>query len=164
MLNKKKGFFINSDSKSSLNDGSDTTSKDKGMSLSGISYNKELYGGRDMSKYDTSIAVGPSDSSDDDEYGPVAPPPPVERDLGYNKDRVSREPERRAPAKSYTAPKEFLREHVNDDAEDDVQDKYLNRQIFTRESEYQRRRFDRALSPERKDPFAKKSKRHYRER
>ncbi|CCG81011.1 putative Splicing factor 3B subunit 1 [Taphrina deformans PYCC 5710] len=56
---------------------------------------------------------------------------------------------------NYTAPKHLLNEFANDDQDTDIiQDKNTLKQISARESDYQKRRFDRALSPGRKDAFA----------
>lgn len=53
---------------------------------------------------------------------------------------------------SYTAPKHLLNEFANDNQDTDViQDKNTLKQISARESDYQKRRFDRTLSPERGD-------------
>jgi splicing factor 3B subunit 1 len=65
---------------------------------------------------------------------------------------ASPEPEDEASRRlvaNYTAPKELLNEFAEDDATMELAtDKNLSRQIAARESDYQRRRFDRALSPE----------------
>ncbi|PVI08170.1 splicing factor 3B subunit 1 [Periconia macrospinosa] len=60
----------------------------------------------------------------------------------------------------YTASKDMLNEFAHGDtAEDDIlQSREQQAQIASRETEYQRRRFDRALSPTRADPFTKDSK------
>ncbi|KAH5083327.1 hypothetical protein HBI52_004210 [Parastagonospora nodorum] len=57
----------------------------------------------------------------------------------------------------YTASKEILNEYAHGDtAEADILDsREKQAQIASRETDYQRRRFDRALSPDRADPFAK---------
>lgn len=57
----------------------------------------------------------------------------------------------------YTASKDILNEFAHGDtAEDDIlQSREQQAQIASRETDYQRRRFDRALSPTRADPFAK---------
>ena len=64
---------------------------------------------------------------------------------------------RRSLAASYTAPKEFLYEHADEDGEDVMKDRSAQRQIADRESEYQKKRFDRGvLTPTRKDAFEQK--------
>jgi splicing factor 3B subunit 1 len=57
----------------------------------------------------------------------------------------------------YTASKDMLNEFAHGDtAEDDIlQSREQQAQISSRETDYQRRRFDRGLSPTRADPFAK---------
>lgn len=55
---------------------------------------------------------------------------------------------------NYTAPKHLLNEFANDDQDTDIiQDKNSLKQISSRETEYQKRRFDRALSPINNDAF-----------
>ena len=59
---------------------------------------------------------------------------------------------------NYTAPKHLLNEFANDgDDTDIIQDKNTQKQISARESDYQRRRFDRELSPIRQDVFDEKA-------
>jgi splicing factor 3B subunit 1 len=98
---------------------------------------KELYGNNGVNKYagyDTSIAVG---DQDDDMDG-----------VELNGRRLTGQ---------YTASKEILNEYAQGDtAEADILDsREKQAQIASRETDYQRRRFDRALSPSRADPFAK---------
>ncbi|KAL1609161.1 U2 snRNP component prp10 [Nothophoma quercina] len=95
----------------------------------------ELYGnGNDMSGYNLSIAA--ADGDDDME------------DAGLNG---------RSLVGQYTATKDMLNEFAHGDtAEDDILDsREKQAQIASRETDYQRRRFDRRLSPERADAFAK---------
>lgn len=55
---------------------------------------------------------------------------------------------------NYTAPKHLLNEFANDEQDSDIiQDKNTLKQISSRETDYQKRRFDRALSPDRRDAF-----------
>ncbi|KAF2636181.1 ARM repeat-containing protein [Massarina eburnea CBS 473.64] len=57
----------------------------------------------------------------------------------------------------YTASKDVLNEFAHGDTEepDMLQSREQQAQIASRETDYQRRRFDRAMSPTRADPFAK---------
>ncbi|KAF2035852.1 ARM repeat-containing protein [Setomelanomma holmii] len=101
---------------------------------------KELYGSNGADKYsgyDTSIAVQDHDDMD------------VEPSLNG-----------RSLVGIYTASKEILNEYAHGaTAEDDILDsRERQAQIASRETDYQRRRFDRALSPDRADPFAKDDK------
>ena len=110
----------------------DTSSK---QSLS-EAFDKELYGNNGVdqySGYDTSIAV--QDQDDDME------------DVQLNG---------RSLVGQYTASKDMLNEFAHGDAgEADILDsREKQAQISSRETDYQRRRFDRALSPNRADPFA----------
>jgi splicing factor 3B subunit 1 len=98
---------------------------------------KELYGGNGVDKYsgyDTSIAVADQDDDMDD--------------VQLNG---------RSLVGQYTASKEIMNEYAHGDAgEADILDsREKQAQIASRETDYQRRRFDRALSPSRADPFAK---------
>jgi splicing factor 3B subunit 1 len=98
---------------------------------------KELYTGNGVDKYagyETSIAV---QDQDDDMDG-----------VELNGRRLTGQ---------YTASKEILNEYAHGDtAEADILDsREKQAQIASRETDYQRRRFDRALSPDRADPFAK---------
>lgn len=98
---------------------------------------KELYGSNGVDKYsgyDTSIAVQDHDDME------------IEPSLNG-----------RSLVGTYTASKEILNEYAHGaTAEDDILDsREKQAQIASRETDYQRRRFDRALSPDRADPFAK---------
>jgi splicing factor 3B subunit 1 len=97
---------------------------------------KELYGtnGDKFDGYNTSIAA--MDHDDDME------------DVGLNG---------RSLVGQYTATSDMLNEFAHGDtAEADILDsREKQAQIASRETEYQRRRFDRRLSPERADPFGK---------
>ena len=98
---------------------------------------KELYGNGGVDKYDgfnTSIAA----QDEDDDMG--------EPQLNG-----------RSLVGQYTASKDMLNEFAHGDtAEADILDsREKQAQIASRETDYQRRRFDRALSPDRADPFAK---------
>jgi splicing factor 3B subunit 1 len=98
---------------------------------------KELYGNGGVDKYDgfnTSIAV---QDEDEDLEGPQL--------------------NGRSLVGNYTASKEMLNEFAHGDtAEADILDsREKQAQIASRETDYQRRRFDRRLSPDRADPFAK---------
>ncbi|KAF1833286.1 ARM repeat-containing protein [Decorospora gaudefroyi] len=94
---------------------------------------KELYGGHD-GDYVDSIAVADNDDNMDD--------------VQLNG---------RSLVGQYTASKEMINEFARGDAgEADILDsREKQAQIASRETDYQRRRFDRALSPSRADPFAK---------
>ncbi|KAG9203641.1 U2 snRNP component prp10 [Epicoccum nigrum] len=94
----------------------------------------ELYGNGDMSGYNLSIAA--ADGDDDME------------DVALNG---------RSLVGQYTASKDMLNEFAHGDtAEADILDsREKQAQIASRETDYQRRRFDRRLSPERADAFAK---------
>lgn len=94
----------------------------------------ELYGNGDMSSYNLSIAA--ADGDDDME------------DVALNG---------RSLVGQYTASKDMLNEFAHGDtAEADILDsREKQAQIASRETDYQRRRFDRRLSPERADAFAK---------
>lgn len=94
---------------------------------------KELYGGNN-GDYVSSIAVADDDADMDD--------------VQLNG---------RSLVGQYTASKEMMNEFAHGDAgEADILDsREKQAQIASRETDYQRRRFDRALSPSRADPFAK---------
>lgn len=94
---------------------------------------KELYGGNN-GDYVNSIAVTDNDDDMDD--------------VQLNG---------RSLVGQYTASKEMMNEFAHGDAgEVDILDsREKQAQIASRETDYQRRRFDRALSPARADPFAK---------
>ncbi|CAO2656818.1 Nn.00g056210.m01.CDS01 [Neocucurbitaria sp. VM-36] len=120
-------------SKANGSGGGDTSSKQSFNEA----FDKELYGNNGVDKYsgyDTSIAV--QDLDDDME------------DVQLNG---------RSLVGQYTASKEMLNEFAHGDAEEaDILDsREKQAQIASRETDYQRRRFDRALSPSRADPFAK---------
>ncbi|KAJ4372267.1 U2 snRNP component prp10 [Neocucurbitaria cava] len=120
-------------SKANGSGGGDTSSK---QSLN-EAFDKELYGSNGVDKYsgyDTSIAVQDQDDGMDD--------------VQLNG---------RSLVGQYTATKEMLNEFAHGDAgEADILDsREKQAQISSRETDYQRRRFDRALSPSRADPFAK---------
>ncbi|CBX95542.1 similar to splicing factor 3B subunit 1 [Plenodomus lingam JN3] len=121
--------------KSQANGSADGNSSSK-VSLS-EAFDKDLYSGNGADKfngYDTSIAV--ADQDDDME------------DVQLNG---------RSLVGQYTASREMLNEFSHGDAaEADILDsREKQAQIASRETDYQRRRFDRALSPSRADPFAK---------
>jgi splicing factor 3B subunit 1 len=122
--------------KSHANGAADGDTSNNKQSLTEAS-DKELYGNNGTNKYagyDTSIAV---QDHDDDMDG-----------VELNGRRLTGQ---------YTASKEILNEYAHGDtAEDDILDsREKQAQIASRETDYQRRRFDRALSPSRADPFAK---------
>lgn len=122
--------------KSRANGADDGDTSNNKQSLTEAS-DKELYSSNGVDKfagYDTSIAV---QEQDDDMEG-----------VQLNG---------RSLVGQYTASKEMLNEYAHGDtAEDDILDsREKQAQIASRETDYQRRRFDRALSPERADPFAK---------
>ncbi|KAF1840029.1 ARM repeat-containing protein [Cucurbitaria berberidis CBS 394.84] len=121
--------------KSKVNGSADGDSSSK-QSLN-EAFDKDLYGNNGVDKYsgyDTSIAV--QDQGDDME------------DVQLNG---------RSLVGQYTASKEILNEFAHGDTEEaDILDsREKQAQIASRETDYQRRRFDRALSPTRADPFAK---------
>ncbi|RAR13012.1 splicing factor 3B subunit 1 [Stemphylium lycopersici] len=96
-------------------------------------FDKELYGGNN-GDYVSSIAVADHDDEMDD--------------VQLNG---------RSLVGQYTASKEMMNEFAHGDAaEADILDsREKQAQIASRETDYQRRRFDRELSPSRADPFAK---------
>lgn len=109
--------------------------EEKGISFSGIS--DDLYEKND-SKYDGYTRELPmGGDADEDQH--------IDSD-GLGSRRL---------VGNYTAPKHLLNEFANDDQDSDViQDKNTLKQISARESDYQRRRFERRLSPDRDDPFS----------
>ncbi len=120
--------------KSKANGSADGNTSSK-QSLS-EAFDKELYGSNGADKYsgyEMSIAV--QDQDDDME------------DVQLNG---------RSLVGQYTASKDMLNEFAHGDAgEADILDsREKQAQIASRETDYQRRRFDRALSPTRADPFA----------
>jgi splicing factor 3B subunit 1 len=124
--------------KSQANGSADADTSNSKHSLN-EAFDKELYGNGGVDKYAgyaTSIAV---QDQDDDMDG-----------VELNGRRLTGQ---------YTASKEILNEYAHGDtAEADILDsREKQAQIASRETDYQRRRFDRRLSPERADPFAKDS-------
>ncbi|KAG1467865.1 hypothetical protein G6F56_004173 [Rhizopus delemar] len=102
---------------------------EKHASMSGVSYDTEFYTTNKYEGYATSL---PANEEEDDE--------------------LYQETNRRL--NSYTASKEFLSEAVEGaDAHDPFADSMRERTIAGRQNEYQQRRFNRMLSPSRKDAF-----------
>ncbi|KAI8084704.1 splicing factor 3B subunit 1 [Halteromyces radiatus] len=107
-------------------------------SMASVSYDTDIYGtsGNDkFAGYSTSIAVNDEeeDDMDDDAYQ-----------------------EAKRKLNSYTVSKELTQETIGEsDHHDPFANSTKSRRIADRESEYQQRRFNRILSPERKDAFAK---------
>ncbi|KAH9879103.1 U2 snRNP component prp10 [Plenodomus biglobosus] len=121
--------------KSQANGSADANTSSK-VSLN-EAFDKDLYSGNGVDKfngYDTSIAVADHDDGMED--------------VQLNG---------RSLVGQYTASRDMLNEFSHGDAaEDDILDsREKQAQIASRETDYQRRRFDRALSPSRADPFAK---------
>lgn len=107
----------------------------KGISFSGIS--DDLYENQE-SKFDGYVRELPvGDDVEEDQH--------VE-DEGTGSRRL---------VGNYTAPKHLLHEFANDGQDTDIiQDKNTLKQISARETDYQKRRFDRKLSPDHEDAFA----------
>lgn len=99
--------------------------------MTGVSYDTDLYTTDKFAGYSTSLAV--NDEEDDD-------------------DEVYQETKRKL--NSYTASKDILNEATEGaDAHDPFADTMRERTIAGRQDEYQQRRFNRMLSPSRKDAF-----------
>ncbi|PWN46416.1 ARM repeat-containing protein [Ceraceosorus guamensis] len=107
------------------------TSKDKAAFGKATAGDPDVYGGRKKSDYVNEIDVGGNahDTSDDDE------------------DDTSGAGRRKNPLDAFTAPQHLLHEYANDD-EDPIQDAAKQRQIASRQSDYQLRRFNRDLESE----------------
>ncbi|ORZ17398.1 splicing factor 3B subunit 1 [Absidia repens] len=107
-------------------------------SMSSVSYDTDIYGsnGKDrFAGYSTSIAVGGEDEDDDMD------------------DDTYQETNKRL--NSYTVSKELAQETIGEtDHHDPFADSQKSKRIADRESEYHQRRFNRMLSPGRKDAFA----------
>jgi splicing factor 3B subunit 1 len=104
---------------------------EKHASMAGVSYDTDFYTTDKYEGYTTSLPI-----NDDDE----------------NEDELYQETNRRL--NSYTASKEFLSEAVEGaDSHDPFADSMRARTIAGRQNEYQQRRFNRMLSPSRKDAF-----------
>ncbi|KAG2211187.1 hypothetical protein INT47_006306 [Mucor saturninus] len=104
---------------------------EKHASMTGVSYDTDLYTTDKFAGYSTSLAV--NDEEDDD-------------------DEVYQETKRKL--NSYTASKDILNEATEGaDAHDPFADTMRERTIAGRQDEYQQRRFNRMLSPSRKDAF-----------
>ncbi|KAL1932755.1 hypothetical protein VTP01DRAFT_8433 [Rhizomucor pusillus] len=105
---------------------------EKHASLAGMSYDTDIYTKDKYEGYATSIPVGDEDEDEDELY---------------------QETKRRL--NSYTASKEMIREATEGaDAHDPFAETRKERTIAGRQNEYQKRRFNRMLSPERADAFA----------
>lgn len=99
----------------------------------------ELYGSNSGDKfagYNTSIAVNDEDNDDDQD-----------QDMDADAGRL---------VGQYTASREQMNEYANGE-EDILLGREAQAQIQNRESDYQKRRFNRALSPTRADPYANNS-------
>ncbi|KAG1055547.1 hypothetical protein G6F43_002502 [Rhizopus delemar] len=104
---------------------------EKHASMAGVSYDTDFYTTDKYEGYTTSLPI-----NDEDE----------------NEDELYQETNRRL--NSYTASKEFLSEAVEGaDSHDPFADSMRARTIAGRQNEYQQRRFNRMLSPSRKDAF-----------
>lgn len=102
---------------------------DKHASMTGVSYDTDIYTTDKFAGYSTAI----NDDDDDD-------------------DEVYQETKRKL--NSYTASKDILSEaREGSDAHDPFADTMRERTIAGRQDEYQQRRFNRMLSPSRKDAF-----------
>ncbi|KAI9320818.1 splicing factor 3B subunit 1 [Dichotomocladium elegans] len=103
-------------------------------SLTGVSYDTDIYTKDKFEGYATSIPVGDEDEDEDDER--------------------YRETNRRL--NSITASKEFINEAVHGaDSHDPFAETERERRVAGRQDEYHQRRFNRMLSPERADAFSK---------
>lgn len=101
-----------------------------GVPLNGAGiYDQEIYGSRDMN-YDAAIGVDESDMDADERERAVA-----------------------SKLASYTAPKNVLAELPMEEDGDERGSFGASRRIVDRESDYQRRRLQRTLSPSRNDAF-----------
>ncbi|KAI7871766.1 splicing factor 3B subunit 1 [Spinellus fusiger] len=106
---------------------------EKHASLAGVSYDKDLYITDKYEGYSTSIAINDNDDDDDDE------------NYQETKRRLN----------SYTVSKDLRNETIGDtEGRDPFADTIKNKTIAGRQDEYQQRRFNRVLSPSRKDAFA----------
>ncbi|KAF9986669.1 Splicing factor 3B subunit 1 [Modicella reniformis] len=114
-----------------------TQREDTRASLTGVSYDQDIYGNGDKFEgYSTELPM------DDDEE---------EDELSK---KMSQQSKRLA---SYTAPKEAFAHlaSVDGDDTDPFAGRVESKRIVDREDDYSKRRFNRVLSPSRQDPFAK---------
>ncbi|BFZ63543.1 U2 snRNP component prp10 [Saitoella coloradoensis] len=114
-------------------DGQRTATSKVSLSSAGEVYDTDIYNSSKskFDGYDTSIGVG----GDDD------------MDLDGGEDNTRR------LVGQYTAPRAFLNEYVEEDALDLITARQEGKQIQDRQGDYQKRRFDRELSPTRQDAF-----------
>lgn len=106
---------------------------EKHASLTGVSYDTDLYTTDKFAGYSTSLAANDEDEDDVD-------------------DEVYQQTKRKL--NSYTASKDILNEATEGaDKHDPFADTMRERTIAGRQDEYQQRRFNRMLSPSRKDAF-----------
>ncbi|KAI9474310.1 MAG: splicing factor 3B subunit 1 [Benjaminiella poitrasii] len=104
---------------------------EKHASMTGVSYDTDLYTTDKFAGYSTSLPVGEEEDEDDEVYQ-----------------------ETRRKLNSYTASKDIIDEaREGADAHDPFADTMRERTIAGRQNEYQQRRFNRMLSPSRKDAF-----------
>ncbi|KAI9029948.1 splicing factor 3B subunit 1 [Phycomyces nitens] len=105
---------------------------EKHASLAGVSYDKDLYITDKYEGYSTSIAIDDEDAEADEMYQ-----------------------ETKRKLNSYTVSKDLINDTIGDtEGRDPFADTMNNRTIAGRQDEYQQRRFNRMLSPSRKDAFA----------
>ncbi|KAJ8652471.1 hypothetical protein O0I10_011867 [Lichtheimia ornata] len=110
-------------------------------SMTGLSYDTDIYTKDKFEGYATSIPVGDEDDEDMDE----------------------RYRETNRKLNSITASKEFLNEAVQGaDSHDPFAETAREKRIAGRQDEYHQRRFNRMLSPERADAFAKEDNKESR--
>ncbi|KAI7854964.1 splicing factor 3B subunit 1 [Circinella umbellata] len=108
---------------------------EKHASLSGVSYDTDIYTKDKFEGYATSIGVGDDEDEDMD-------------DEAYQ--------ETKRKLNSYTASKDVIGEATHGaDSHDPFAETMKERRIAGRQDEYHQRRFNRMLSPERADAFAK---------
>ncbi|KAG4303884.1 hypothetical protein PORY_002701, partial [Pneumocystis oryctolagi] len=118
----------------SKKNGSNETKELETNSSTKIDFNKEydgdLYSNGQCIEYDSSIPVNAEDKDSDTQEE-------THRLVGQ-----------------YTAPKHLLNEFCEDDGFDPISKNRNKRQIVSRESDYQKRRFDQILTPSRHDAFS----------
>lgn len=108
---------------------------EKHASMSGITYDTDLYTTDKFAGYSTSLALNDEEDEDDEVYQ-----------------------ETKRKLNSYTATKDILSEaREGSDAHDPFADTMRERTIAGRQDEYQQRRFNRMLSPSRKDAFSEET-------
>ncbi|KAI8078377.1 splicing factor 3B subunit 1 [Thamnidium elegans] len=108
---------------------------EKHASMTGVSYDTDLYTTDKFAGYSTSLALNDEEDEDDEVYQ-----------------------ETKRKLNSYTASKDILNEATEGaDAHDPFASTMRERTIAGRQDEYQQRRFNRMLSPSRKDAFGEEN-------